>query len=160
MTRGMKILIASLGLSLAANFLFVGFAIGTKRAEQRTYVEAGDRHMGTRTLRALASVVPEDKRHETRKQFRELRRQSRENFRKIAEQRRAIGDLLRAETIDEAALQSAFDELHKTTRDLQTRGEKLTIGLAKDIGAEDRRALLDRMEQNRQSRRERFHQRQ
>lgn len=155
MTRGMKFLIAGLGLSLAFNFLIIGFIAGNKRAENRAHVEQAQYRAGAQTLRALASIAPQETRREMRSRFRDLRRQSRQDFHKMAEQRREIEKLLRAETIDGEALQKAFDDMHALSKGLQAKAETLIIDLATDIPADDRRALMDRVQENREKRRQR-----
>lgn len=151
MTRGMKFLIVGLGISLTFNFLTIGFIAGSKRAEHHMRVEQPANHLGTRTLRGLASVAPEAKRAEMRKKFRELRQESRKNFRKMSEQHRKISTLLSADEIDEAALKQAFEDLRTTSRELQNRAETLIIDVAKDIPVEDRRRIIERMGDHRKS---------
>ncbi|MGF1605931.1 MAG: periplasmic heavy metal sensor [Rhodothalassiaceae bacterium] len=159
MTRPMQILAAIAFLSIAVNVFFAGMVIGrgglpggADRQAERTAM----RDRTEFTLRGLASGLPPEVRQDLRQGLRARRAELRPVFFQLRQARREAAELLRAQTLDQAALRDTFAHMAQLQAQLQEPIYETLIEAAAKLPPEQRVRLLDRLEERRRRARERL----
>lgn len=105
-----------LAVSLALNFLIAGMMLSR-------HLGGSDKGRGMHppdpSLRAVVSELPDEARKNIRNAMRENRANFRQTFKEMRQTREEVGNLLRAETVDKAALDASFEKLRELGADLQ-----------------------------------------
>jgi len=122
-------------LSLAANLLIAGFAVGRV---------AGPRSPGG-DIERLVTMGMRDFPPEIRRAVSERARSNRSEFRAkvndVEAARRRMFEAMRAEPLDRKALEAAFADLRQKTNDLQLAGQELVAGALADAPPDVRRHI-------------------
>ncbi len=128
-------LLALLFVSLAANLLIAGFAVG--RA-------AGPRP-GPGDIERLVAMGMRDFPPEIRQAVAKRARNNRDQFRTkvddVEAARQKMFQAMRAEPLDRPALEAAFADLRQKTNDLQMAGQELVAGAIEDTPPDVRRHI-------------------
>lgn len=140
----------ALVVSVAANIFILGAVVGGKAAGLRVVgpwaAERGEiGRLGAREIdpRAYIAALPREQRRETMRRVMTERSDVRPLFREAHEARRAVGELMEAETFDPDALRAALDRVRAADAVLQARGHDFLIRLMEETPPEIRREALE-----------------
>jgi uncharacterized membrane protein len=130
-------LLAVLFLSLAANVMIAGFAlgrvVGPRPSDFDRMLAMGMRGFPPEIRRAVS-----DKARDGRNQFRK-------QLDDIQKARQRLYDAMRAEPLDRVALEQAFADLRRKTDTLQQSGQELVAGAVVDAPPDVRRHIAPRV---------------
>jgi hypothetical protein len=131
------VLLAVLFVSLAANVMIAGFAlgrmVGPRPSDIERMVAMGMRGFPPEIRRAVS-----EKAHAGRGQFRA-------QFDDMQAARQRLFEAMRAEPLDRAALEAAFGDLRRATDKLQRSGQDLVAGALVDAPPDVRRHIAPRV---------------
>ena len=145
MSKAMKILIGAFALSLAFNFLTLGYVVGTR---------VGATHKPTPMvhaplIRGFLAATPDEALEELRMKLRQARRDNRAEMRTITHTQREIDTLLRANEIDTDALSRAFKQLMMSSQHIQHTTQDLLIEVAEKTPQSDRVKIIEQSRKHR-----------
>jgi uncharacterized membrane protein len=122
-------------VSLALNLMAIGIAAGfILKPHKDFHSPAMSFHHMTKDLSPESRALIKNITKKHKDKFRGMLRQ-------IHQQRRAISDLLAAETVDKAELEAAFERLQQLSSDFQGSLHQVMIEAAQQLPREDRQKL-------------------
>lgn len=131
------ILVVLLVVSLAANFLILGFAAAR--------YHDGDEHDSIERIVTLGSrAFPRDLRHQIRRELGRHHPELREAVRDLDEAREDMFQQMANEPLDREALDEAFERVRRETDRLQRLGQSLVEDILEDASPESRAKIRPR----------------
>lgn len=128
------ILAILLVVSLAANFIVLGFAA----AQYGTRGSGGDAASIERIVTLGARAFPRDLRRQIKQELDSHRGEMRTAVRDLGSARRDMFRIMAAEQLDQQALSAAFIEVREKTDELQRLGQELIADVLEDASPESR----------------------
>jgi uncharacterized membrane protein len=138
MSKGTKWLVAGLAVSLALNFLIIGFIAG--------HPGDGPRHEppGTEfSLKDMGEALSPESQKILRETMREQRKELRPIFKERRQSRRAAGEILKADELDVDALKEAFARMRDADMALQAKIQNALADVAAQLPLEERAKMAD-----------------
>lgn len=118
----------------------------TKNQHSRTHDHHHDRSSLRMELKALSHALPDDARQTLRASLREKRAELQPVFAGITEKRQEIRQLLSADRIDRAALDTAVSELNQLLGAIQAPLQGIILDAASRMTPEQRKKMADILE--------------
>jgi uncharacterized membrane protein len=135
----MIVLLASLGVNLALGGLIAGQFLRAEQAKQQAQREAV---MRLPNVRNLAAVLPPERADTFRETIAAEWRAAREQRLVARDARRALGEAMRKEPFDEAAVRAAFANVRAADAAVQARFHDATIRVFATMTVTEREAAI------------------